>query len=147
MRESWPVQRERHYCSLVHCVGQQNSWTSHLPHFLAFSYCEECPIICNIETFHWNFVLKCKVQEKSTFEYAWPIRGHNRWICVCDGSRAPGHAVESLVVPPRIICWIATAVGQFRHNILFRPNFSFLKWPDSVFSVSVKNLFRSNTSN
>ena len=34
----------------------------------------------------------------------------------------------------------------FRPNIRFRPNFGFCEWPVSVFGVSAKNLFRSNTS-
>ena len=34
----------------------------------------------------------------------------------------------------------------FRPNIRFRPNFGFCEWPVSVFGVSVKNLFRSDTS-
>ena len=37
-------------------------------------------------------------------------------------------------------------IRLFRQNILFWPNFGFLKWLVSVFGVSVKNLFRSNTS-
>ena len=41
---------------------------------------------------------------------------------------------------------VSAEIRLFRQNILFRPNFGFLKWPVSVFGVSVKNLFRSNTT-
>ena len=34
----------------------------------------------------------------------------------------------------------------FRQNIRIRPNFGFSKWSVSVFGVSVKNLFRSDTN-
>ena len=41
---------------------------------------------------------------------------------------------------------ISAEIRIFRQNIRFRPNFGFSEWPVSVFGVSVKNLFRSDTS-
>ena len=41
---------------------------------------------------------------------------------------------------------ISAEIRQIRPNIRFRPNFGFCEGPVSVFGVSAKNLFRSNTS-
>ena len=41
---------------------------------------------------------------------------------------------------------ISAETIYFRPNILFQPNFGFCEWLVSVFGVSAKNLFRSNTT-
>ena len=41
---------------------------------------------------------------------------------------------------------VSAETRLFRPNIRFRPNFGFCEWPVSVFGVSVKNLFRSDTT-
>ena len=40
---------------------------------------------------------------------------------------------------------ISAEIRQFQPNIRFWPNFGFCEGPVSVFGVSAKNLFRSNT--
>ena len=40
---------------------------------------------------------------------------------------------------------VSAETRLFQPNIRFRPNFGFSELPVSVFGVSVKNLFRSNT--
>ena len=41
---------------------------------------------------------------------------------------------------------ISAEIRQIWPNIRFRPNFGFCEGPVSVFGVSAKNMFRSNTS-
>ena len=57
---------------------------------------------------------------------------------------------ETLMFLPKVVYFgrnrtVLAETRLFRPNIRFRPNFGFCEWPVSVFGVSAKNLFRSNT--
>ena len=58
---------------------------------------------------------------------------------------------ETLMFLPKVVYFgrnktISAEIRQFQPNIQFWPNFGFCEGPVSVFGVSAKNLFRSNTS-
>ena len=57
---------------------------------------------------------------------------------------------EIMMFLPKVVYFgrnktVSAETRLFRPNIRFRPNFVFCEWPVSVFGVSAKNLFRSNT--
>ena len=66
-------------------------------------------------------------------------------------SRNMGNLAEEVMFLPKIVYFgrnktISAETRKFWPNIRFWPKFSFCEWPISVFGVSAKNLFWSNTT-
>ena len=59
-------------------------------------------------------------------------------------------SAEIMMFLPKVVYFgrnktVSAETRLFLPNIRFRPNFGFCEWPVSVFGVSAKNLFRSDT--